>query len=219
MAIGMTDSAGALAAPPGLDGGPTPQWWGADAEELRVLCRRYHGDKGSFAYAAFAWANREIYDDALPVPLLQWGLTAYGACIGMTRSRQTDAPVITLHPTIWFGPVGDGKRAAADYGPRYALDVVIHELLHVYIMYSLRSWGTPSKSSHDSAIWCREIERLSPKLDLLPFAAAPTKRRKVDGRLRRVAPEGCAQMSDVAQWPHPFRRFGYYDSGEVPFTW
>ncbi len=88
------------------------------------LCTRYHGPRGQFAYAAFAWAQQHVYEGCLPLPLMQWALTPWGACLGFTDNTETDA-VITLRPQIW-------RR-----GPVYMLDVIAHELLHVYIRWTL----------------------------------------------------------------------------------
>src|SRR4051812_37142924 len=108
--------------------------------DLTRLCEDYHGEKGRFAYEAFAWANEAIYERRLPMPLIQWALTAYGKCLGLTHSEKEESPVITLHPQTW-------RR-----GPLFALDVMIHELLHVYIRYVLGQWAK-GKSSHDNDSW------------------------------------------------------------------
>jgi len=191
--------------------------------ELEDLCEQFHGDKGRFAYRAVRWAMDVVYDgDRLPVPLTQWALTAYGRCIGLTASTPELAPVVTLHPTIWDGP-RDPNKPPAPCGPRYTLDVVVHELMHVHVAYVCGAWRG-GHSSHDNPVWCREIMRVSPKLGLPVFFAAPTVRRKVDcsdgvTRSKRLTPDGSIHMAGIAQWPHSLRAPGFYSSTEVPFTW
>ena len=175
------------------------------------LCARYHGDRGGFAYAGIAWAQTHVYDERLPVPLVQWALTPYGRCLGFTAESviMADA-VITLHPQIW-------RR-----GPAYTLDVIVHELLHVYIRWVLghtdyaRGRGT---SSHDNPIWAREVMRLSPRLGLPTVQASPTVRRRAGKTLLRVMPEGCLSRADLACWPHSLRPPGFYRTATLPFPW
>jgi hypothetical protein len=88
--------------------GRAPQLEGSSViRDLRRFCGDYHGQRGCFAYDAFAWISRVCFDGRLPFPLLQWALTAWGKCLGFTVPRtgrgsrtQTSAapPVITLHP-------------------------------------------------------------------------------------------------------------------------
>jgi hypothetical protein len=191
--------------------------------ELADLCEGYHGECGRFAYAAVRWTLEAVYDGKPPLPLVQWALTAYGHCIGLTHARREALPVVTLHPIIWTGGA-DPDAPPRPHGPRYALDVVIHDLLHVHILYVLGGWR--GKSSHDSPLWCSEIMRLSPRLELSAFQAAPTVRRRVkmpDGtsKMKRATPEGCAEMADIARWPHAFRPEGYYKEARqgLPFSW
>jgi hypothetical protein len=195
-------------------------------DELARLCEDYHGVQGRFAYEAFRWANETIYAGRLPLPLMQWALTAYGHCIGETWLREDRLPVITLHPTIWrrasapsqLSRMMARRQQEHPRGPRYTLDVVIHELLHVYIRYVLNH-REKSKSSHDDPVWCNEVMRLSPRLGIPAFHAAPTKRQRKDGKMLRVVPEGCLPMADLARWPHTVRPDGYYKEKTVPFNY
>jgi hypothetical protein len=183
--------------------------------ELSALCELYHRERGRFAYAAFAWANAHVYDDALPVPLIQWALTPWGHCIGHTVSRADTVPVITLHPMIWdLLP----RKLAIPSGPRYALDVIVHELLHVQVRY-VRGAGGCGKSSHDNPVWAEEVVRLSPRIGLGPVQAAPTRRVRVEGRMLRRTPDGCISMDALSRWPLSLRPPGYYAERAVPFTW
>jgi len=57
-------------------------------------------------------------------------------------------------------------------------------------------------------------------LDLPPFKAMPTVRRKdpITKRMRRLVPEGCLPMGLVARWPHSLRDPSYFKGRAVPFT-
>jgi hypothetical protein len=176
-------------------------------EELTRLCEEYHGLKGRFAYFAFAWANEHVYGGRLQLPLIQWALTPYGKCIGMTEYGldEADLPVITLHPLIWRK------------GPRYTLDTVVHESMHLWCKYIRGGWV--GKSSHDNPIWAEEVSRVSPRLGLPSLKAAPTKRKRENGKMLRVVPDDCIAMEDLASWPHSMRPAGYYREKTVPFNY
>ncbi len=171
-------------------------------DTLAHVCEHYHGAKGRFAYAAFAWANSSLYNESLPLPLIQWGLTAYGACIGQMSPRPDDLPVITLHPLIWR------------HGPRYTLDVVIHELTHVSTYYVKAGWGA-GKSSHDNWTWAQEVMRISPLLGLSEFQAAPTKRKRMNHSMLRTTPEGCISMKALSRWPYSLRPEEYCSGWKI----
>ena len=61
----------------------------------------YYGRSGPLGYRLFEAVNLALFADALPWPLVVWGLTAHGACLGFTQSGA--APIITLHPSILGG--------------------------------------------------------------------------------------------------------------------
>jgi hypothetical protein len=177
-----------------------------DFRTLARICERFHGSRGRFAYAAFTWANENLYDGLLPVPLIQWALTPYGACIAMTGSSQWAEPVITLHPSVW------------ESGPLETLDTMIHELMHVHIRWVLRETcrGT---SSHDNTVWVREILHVSKRLGLPPFKASRTVRKRDGARLLRVMPSDCISRKELADWPSSLRSQGYYRAAQLPFSW
>jgi protein gp37 len=192
--------------------------------DLRSLCADYHGEKGDFAYAAFAWLNETVFEDRLPVTLIQWALTSYGHCLGFTQNKKNEnnPPVVTLHPAIW-SPAGHGTgwSRTIPAGRRYALDVVLHELIHVEVNYLMR--GRSGKSSHDCIEWCQAITTASQKLkgtmlELPPFRAAPTKRYRENGRQARRTPDGCLSMEQIAGWPHSVREPSYYGSRALPWS-
>src|SRR5262245_33556102 len=85
--------------------GKTPA---AVARACERVAGYYYGEKGLWAYRMFAAINAAYFDGGLPWPLIVWGLTAHGACLGQVRV--TDSPVITLHPTL-LAPRTGPRRA------------------------------------------------------------------------------------------------------------
>ena len=181
-----------------------------DLDALQTIAAHYHGDKGDFAYVCFRWVNATVFDHRLPTTLFQWALTPYGKCIGNTRSAAERYPIITLHPGIW-GPGPEEWQP----GPRQTLDTVIHECLHVYMLYVIGQ--EKGHSSHDNPTWISECLRLGPLLGLPAFQAAPTKRTWVDGSYTRSTPEGCLEMAALSRFPSPLRPKGYYAGTALPW--
>jgi hypothetical protein len=68
----------------------------------------YWGQRGLFAYQAFDWANKTLFDNQLPWLLIQWALMPHGGCLGHTLCRRAIPPVITLHPSL-FGATEKGN--------------------------------------------------------------------------------------------------------------
>ena len=204
-----------------------PALW--DAAALEAICFGYHGARGRFAYRAFGWLNPVVFDEKLPLPLLQWALTPYGGCLGFTEPRVEDDRVITLHPAIWraAGSTRGGWAARIAPGPRYTLDVILHELIHVEVESLLGGWrGRPlGRSSHNNPWWCEAIERAADRLrgtllELPAFVARPTvMEHQEDGRRLRRTPAGCLSMKDISRWPHSLRASCYYETRAVPFEW
>ena len=156
---------------------------------------------------AFDWLQVTVWDSQLPLTLLQWCLTPYGGCLGLTHSERTRPPVVSLHPAVWGQThlsSNDCWAAKIPAGPRYSLDVLTHELVHVEVNY-LRG-GSTGKSSHDCPEWCAAIERVGARLEgtmleLPAFKAQPTKRFREEEHQRRHTPDGCISMPDCSRWP------------------
>jgi hypothetical protein len=182
-----------------------------DLDALQEIAAHYHGPKGQFAYTAFRWANTTLFADRIPTTLIQWGLTAFGKCMGFTRGADQRYPVIMLHTSIWESDLEKWQP-----GPRMTLDVVIHECLHAYIFYVIGQ-DASRHSSHDSREWAQECMRLGPLLGLPAFTAAPTKRIRENGRQLRRAPEGCLPMNALSTFPYSCRPPKYYEGTTVPW--
>jgi hypothetical protein len=159
------------------------------------------GEAGAFAHDAYT-RNLHLYP-GLPAELpIVCGLTAYGACVGMTRLGWRAGPRISL-----FSPLFSA-------GHRRVEDTVIHEMLHGWL------YITGQETGHDSEAWYAALRRLSPEvlgrdLDVRRGAARKSVRIPnpnfglVDGApktlVRKVKVDDAVAHRDVAGWPHTFR--------------
>lgn len=115
--------------------------------------------------------RRELYPE-LPVVI---GITAYGHCEGLTRSRWSHGPRISLFSSA-FGR-----------GPRYVDDILTHELLHVWLALS------GLQIHHDSDNWYQQVLRLS----LAVLGHQVDARRGADRKSVRVPNPGWQPGSDL----------------------
>lgn len=180
---------------------------------------------GSRTYDEFDRINGAYFGGRLPTPLIVWALTPWGGCQGSTESDRSRPPLIVLHPALLgTGPKDNPwKVPRAWLGWRFAVDVLLHECIHVHINYVLGERGKGT-SSHDCEAWIAEVTRLAPLLGLPPIAPglSRTKRVPVPGettktgkpltRVVRVT-EGNLPRSVVAGFPDAARRhFGLAES-------
>ena len=180
---------------------------------LRLGAEYYHGKKGLWAYDVFDEINAKYFGGLLPTPMIQWALTPHGHCLGLTHSG--GPPLVTLHPSI-MNPSGENPWGITHswLGPRYAWDVLIHELIHVSQRY-LHDGGT-GPTSHNNTVWVGELNRLIPLLgfpDLtagmsrivrVPIPGLFTKRGKPKTRPVRQS-DGDLPHSVVARFPSALR--------------
>jgi len=170
------------------------------------------GDAGTYAHDAYGRIRREHFPELpeqLPIVI---GITAYGACLGMTRGGWPDGARITL----------ESRRFAE--GRRVIDDVLIHEMLHARLILDDR------KTDHVSADWYDAVRRLSPavlgrELGIKPGGArksvrVPNPAYTEDGDepktlVRKVRVDHAVPHELVARWPGAFRPDGYY-AGEEP---
>jgi hypothetical protein len=192
-------------------------------EACCIVAGHYYGERGLWCYRAFAWINETLFFDDLPLPLITLGLTAHGKCLGWTANKESDKPpVIMLHPSIWRGTEKpDPWGIAPDLlGDRYALDVLMHECIHVSVHYRL---GGPSAgdSSHNNPEWISEINRIAPLIGLEGVDAAMSKVTREGKKVRRVC-KGNIPLCAAATFPHSVRRLWkrldyYRDPSPLPF--
>lgn len=162
------------------------------------------GPAGEYLYAAYDRIREQLFPE-LPVSLpMVIGLTAYGHCVGLTRSWPTGAR-ISVAPKVFA------------QGERMVDDILVHEMLHV----SLTAAGQDTKHAGDP--WYAGVRRLSPavlgrELDIerprrrsvrVPNPAyGPEDRRKT--LVRKVSQDAAGVHSAISRWPVPFRSARYY---------
>jgi len=209
---------------------------------LDLIAEYYSPRFGRWAYRAFDVINSTFFDDRLPRPLIQWAITGYGHCLGLTAAglSRRDRPIITLHPSI-MEPVGGGPLQGGGagpwgidhrwFGPLFAFDVLIHESIHV--AQSVLHDRDPDEPSHNGPTWIAEVNRLAPVLGLegvqaglnrpkrVPVPGRTTKTGKVATEVRRVD-EGNVPLKAHSRFPYGVRELlgtadEYYRGGELPF--
>lgn len=147
----------------------------------RVVAEHYFGRKGAWAYEAFDWINARLYDGNLDQPLILWGLTNHGGCLGLTTADPVRVrPVIQLHPSL-LGSTAEKGPWGFDHdllGPAFAFDTLVHECLHVWIEGVLggRDGGS---SSHNNPTWVKEVNRVAPLLGITGLNAAMSKTKRI----------------------------------------
>jgi len=145
------------------------------------------------------------------------GLSAYGRCIGVTRSAEDwlAAPRIGLAPEVFNG----NHRTPG--GALMVADVLVHEMIHAALM--LRG----EEAGHNGAPWCRMLTDLSPAVLGCAVDARPVLPRRVPNPEResdpaapktvviRRAEPGQLPREDLAHWPIACRAANYY-TGDKP---
>jgi hypothetical protein len=161
------------------------------------------GEAGRYIYQRYDHFRPLLPElpERLPIVI---GLTAYGKCIGATLGCWAHGPRITIFSPL-FG-----------WGRGYVDDVIVHEMLHAWLMVTGRD------THHDSVDWYTHIARLSPAV--LGHAIAikrgahrksvrvPNPRADELGQpktvVRKVATDAISHEV-VTRWPHSFRPKGY----------
>jgi hypothetical protein len=183
-------------------------------EACHLVAEHYHGKRGRWIYQAFDWINDTLFAGELPCPLLVLGLTAHGGCLGWTQSSIAKPPTIMLHPSIWGGTEKEDPWGIPPdiLGARYALDVLLHESMHVSVNYRL---GGPSAgdSSHNNPEWIAEVNRIAPLIGLPGVQAACSAVKREGKKTRRVC-DGNIPLRAAARFPYAVRELrgelGYY---------
>jgi hypothetical protein len=73
----------------------------------QAVVAHYQDRLGRLGYALFAAIHAQYFADALPWPLILWGLTPHGHCLAFTRAGQATPPMILLHPSLLGGTEKD----------------------------------------------------------------------------------------------------------------
>jgi hypothetical protein len=167
------------------------------------------GDAGAYAHDAYIrW--HPLYPELpeqLPITI---GITAYGACLGLTRTRWEYGPRITVFSALF------------SKGRRQVEDTIIHEMLHAWLATAGRD------VNHDSEAWYAAVRRLSPtvlgrELDVRRGAdrksvRVPNPRHKPGNDepktlVRKIRVDDAIAHGDTVRWPQAFRPADY-DWGE-----
>jgi hypothetical protein len=175
-------------------------------DATRLIAQTYYGDRGTRAYDLFEAINRLYFAGELPWPQIIWALTAHGHCLGLTSAQ--GAPIITLHPSLLRGreKPNPWKIQPAWLGWRYAVDVLLHECIHVAVAHCYG--GSTGPTSHNCPEWIAEVNRLAPMLGL-PITATMSRSRRVrdaDGTshvVRRC--DGSVSFRAISTFPHGVR--------------
>src|SRR5262245_21658244 len=133
--------------------------------DLRAALELLWGEGGAFAADTFAELNHTYFEGRLPVLPIVIGLTGYGRCLGLTRSKP-GLPRITLASGLFRHS-------------RLVEDTLLHEMVHAELILAGR---TPQ---HNSQAWCERISQLSPAVLGHAIQATPVKTRRIDGKVVR----------------------------------
>lgn len=145
-------------------------------KELALACREivahFEGDVAVTLFEYYDAINRHFFNGVLPQAFVITALTAYGACIGLTKHTPKQ-PIILIHPSL--------KTEEERFY------VLVHECIHVSVRYCLKYTGT---KSHDSAEWIHEVNRIAPMLGYQNIELGKSKVKRLPksegGKLVRV---------------------------------
>jgi hypothetical protein len=140
-------------------------------------------------------------------------------------------PRIWLHPALLGGATTEmpwGINPAC-LGLRYALDVLLHECIHVAVAHL--HGGQSGPTSHNDPAWIAEVNRIAPLLGFgltagrsttrrVPTDGPPGPRGKPPTKVARVS-EGDIAFEWVARFPYGYRHHlgttSYYYGRSLPF--
>ncbi len=201
----------------------------------KLLARHYYGKRGVLAYESFDHINSTFFGGQLPTPNIQWLLTPYGHCLGLTGIKESLSvpPSVVLHTALLGdgaanNPWGIDQRCL---GVRYAYEVLLHECIHISVHYLLGGYTGPT--SHNSPEWIDEVNRIAPMIGLgdVVVAMSKSKRVPVDGEYSKTGKPattvqrvtgGNVPFKAVATFPHGVRDFlhdmSIYEENALPFV-
>jgi hypothetical protein len=142
-----------------------------DRRDLVRLMTKAGGRRTEFFYELFDELNSQFFSGGLPTPLIMSEITAYGKCIGSTRTGgELTIPYIRIHPAL-CDRTGKAVATSKDTDwnkwlyPHIAYTTMIHEMLHIaQKLPSLRD-GV-GETSHNATNWVQEANRLSEAWEL-----------------------------------------------------
>jgi hypothetical protein len=181
-------------------------------------------DAGAWVAETWAQLNRQCFDGKLRYQGVVFGLTPHANHLGHTYLSGVGIPAgrITLHSslldprsaTVW-------GMSASEMGDRFASDVLLHEMIHAWILQTGRHDPEErrKRGTHNNEPWCAEVTRIAPLIDLGNIDAQVIKARRVpdaEGKLTIItkdAPDGFLGQGEIARFPHSLRPAGYYARG------
>ena len=198
------------------------------ATACKTVARAFYGTQGAWLYDCYDSLNAQLFHGELPPCLIALELTAHGKCLGFTRHHDS-FPRITIHPSLFQGreKISPWGIDPADLGWRYALDTLIHEMVHVSVGYRLG--GSSGSTSHDCPKWRAEVERIAAAIGLPGFKASSNKPVRIKtgalnkhGRPETIVKRGAPGPLDYVttyKFPHSTRRAlgqsDYYQNGTL----
>lgn len=197
-----------------------------DEQSYRAAAVTLWGEAGAAVHDAYAHWRAEVFPE-LPAQIpIVIGITAYGACAGLTRYRAPSRLPIVIgittgaagtEPTVFRRDSPGARISIASNlfarGRRAVDDVMVHEMLHVYLAQRGEDPG------HEGEAWYAAVRRLSPavlgrELDVRRGAARRSV-RVVNPRagepgqpatlVRKQRVAEAVPHHLVARWPHAFR--------------
>jgi hypothetical protein len=149
----------------------------------RAALENLWGKAGAWTADTWSELNAQCFAKKLRYRGIVWGLTPHGGRLGHTSSQGR----ITLHPALLHPAEAideDAKvwgRSVREMGTAFAADVLVHEMVHAWLVQTKRGDQRPTGSRyepHNSWPWCEEIMRITPLLGLEPILAEPVKARR-----------------------------------------
>jgi hypothetical protein len=154
--------------------------------QMRIFLQYGWGEVGTNVFRSWEGFNERFFEDKLrPAPIVLIATSPYGHWVGCTHgiSRQRRVAFVSLTAPY-------NEKLASDRG------VLLHEMVHAWL------FQRGENPAHEAAPWCREITRLSALLGRPEIKAAPEKVKRVNGAVKRVAPDGSIDRMAAARWPH-----------------
>jgi hypothetical protein len=188
-----------------------------------AVAEHYQDARGLLGYAMFEAVHAQLFHNELPWPLVLWGLTPHGGCLGYTQSPLVCPPTITLHPSLLGGTEKENpwNKPSAWLGVLFALDTVIHECMHVAVHYARGPWQG-GESSHNNPLWIAEVNRLAPLLGFPDVVAAMSKPTREGTKIVRRSKDSTIPFRAVSTFPRSVRELhgkadSYYTAKVLPF--
>lgn len=160
----------------------------------REIASHFNGDVGAALFDYYEIINQHFFDGALPQAFLLTALTAYGHCIGLTKSDVSHKPIILIHPTL---------KTEKD-----RFYVVLHEAIHVYVNYNLGVTSYGSNTSHSNTAWLDEVNRIAKLLGYdvtLGYNKVSRIKKSLGGGTTRM-PTGNVSYECSYRFPHALEK-------------